>query len=63
MTPELAHSLDSIFPHIANSRRGGHPLLEEGRALFHHHGIFYQAQASAVKTVQNKFNFSWIKCT
>ena len=23
MTPELAHSLDSNFPHIANSRRGG----------------------------------------
>ena len=22
MTPELAHSLDSIFPHIATSRRG-----------------------------------------
>ena len=26
MTPELAHSLDSIFPHIANSRRGVCPL-------------------------------------
>ena len=29
MTPELAHSLDSIFPHIANLRRGAFNVLHE----------------------------------
>ena len=29
MTPELAHSLDSIFPQFANSRRGAGQLLSK----------------------------------